>query len=1557
MKTYHKILSILVVAAILLGMLPMDVFAEGEEEETDAAYAPALDIDDTGKIRIYANGTPILIKENNGHTYVYDITGQKKLFENPIEDIAGVFGGTKYAETVGSTKVVMESGTINTQIYGGGNKGNVKGLSEVIIKGGFCNNIYGGSAYGTVGSVRVESNGRSAARQNQIYGGGYQCTVFGDVDIVLNNIYARAVVGGTSSSGNIKGNVNFIINDSTIAVLYGGCVAANGYIEGSVCFNISGTTNIQGIPKETTYFQPLGKDLSIPGGARVNGGASVYVPKSFDITKMQTNNSISVFQGGVQVSGPAVTKDDKGNIFANGITVVVKLNPEDGRTYIYDSRKMGKLLPTPVDGLAIFGGDAGGTVAGAKVTMESGNVAAIYGGGLNGTVAGSSFVTIHSGVAESVYAGGLNGSVNAIGHIKIGEGATVTQSVYANRIDRANESVVWVNKDFDRTKIKKGENVRIFVDSAELPDTSVVVPKGVYRKNNYVFANGISILIKKDDRDGRTYIYDEAGTTKLLADEVNGLEIYGGSLNGVVGSTNVTLESGTVTRIYGGGYTSCVTGTAKITITGGDVTEVIYGGSYDGDVGAADIYVGGPYVAKVINAGSRNGSVLGDTKVIVKDCGTKVLYAGTGGDEKPGRPSSDVLGNASLTVDGGILEKIYGGGKSGVVRGRSTITIQGQVAVKTFVNPQSNGGVTGGATVYVPANFAYMDTIATGAGINIIKTEMAVPTPTPKITVQTEKVMSTAADSGKLVFQFVNIKEPNGKLTGRPGEAYFITFPNGSTMLVDAGGNTDSSEAVLCNFLDQLNVKKIDYVVASHYHADHIGRMTSILNKYTVGRVYTTRYDVPLTGEYYTSLKAWLAANPNKSFNLWRGDKLTIDGVEVEILNPVNDPAEIARMSGNGLVEEDYNNNSIVMKMTYGNNTALLTGDLYIGAEAKLRAAYGADQLKADLLKVPHHGDTTSSDPEFVAAVSPKVAVITHFIDTAIVNNRYKSVGADTYVTGEDGIVKVVLNGNDIPEVTTEYYVARPTLEVAGGTEVIYVDSTTETATGYTYAVYDQYGKAMDGMQVTCTLTDDHGNWINDPAITFAKDTLNVKGKPKVPYVVLNFLCGDSKVSKRTVFTEVPLSEYTVAIEGPDTLDVTLLHGATAAYTPVVKNRKGEKVEGIPVELKLTDYAGLRASFKEAENKLEVSEESSSGILRWSAMFKGTTGVVAEKSVHVKAVPTLTIAPREVSVRYTDPSFTVKLTSENYTEEIVAGLQSGKLVSGMDSYLYKDGTKLPLILDRATGEFSVTKRDAALSSSDIGTYSAYLAFPELNVKGTFTVVIQEKKSTSSTAAPVTVNPTPTPAPTPASTATPTSTSTPAEPKPENTAAPTVRDSFTDVRNHWAEKYIHALTAKNIINGKRENGYDPEGKMTRAEFSSILARVLALPEDAEVTFTDVEADAWYAKYINAAYAAGLISGNGDGTFAPEAFISREEMAVITFRAYRFAKGMAVLSNAETGTAFEDANAISDWAVKDVAALYSLGLIKGSNGIFMPKEDMTRAEGAVIVYNLLVKLGVL
>ncbi|WP_281889667.1 S-layer homology domain-containing protein [Paenibacillus sp. YYML68] len=180
-------------------------------------------------------------------------------------------------------------------------------------------------------------------------------------------------------------------------------------------------------------------------------------------------------------------------------------------------------------------------------------------------------------------------------------------------------------------------------------------------------------------------------------------------------------------------------------------------------------------------------------------------------------------------------------------------------------------------------------------------------------------------------------------------------------------------------------------------------------------------------------------------------------------------------------------------------------------------------------------------------------------------------------------------------------------------------------------------------------------------------------------------------------------------------------------------------------------------------------------------------------------------------------------------------------------------------------------------------------------------------------------------------------------------------SFTDVKAaHWAAQSIKELAAKHVINGVTSTTFAPEQSVTRAQFAAMLVRALgedAASAHAQASFADVDSSAWYARAVAKASELGLVSGRDARTFAPNATITREELAAMIVRAYEVKTGKQAVTNG-LESKFTDAARISSWAAGYVHAGVQLSLLQGkSEGAFDPQGLATRAESAQVLVNLL------
>ncbi|PNQ79354.1 S-layer homology domain-containing protein [Paenibacillus sp. F4] len=205
-------------------------------------------------------------------------------------------------------------------------------------------------------------------------------------------------------------------------------------------------------------------------------------------------------------------------------------------------------------------------------------------------------------------------------------------------------------------------------------------------------------------------------------------------------------------------------------------------------------------------------------------------------------------------------------------------------------------------------------------------------------------------------------------------------------------------------------------------------------------------------------------------------------------------------------------------------------------------------------------------------------------------------------------------------------------------------------------------------------------------------------------------------------------------------------------------------------------------------------------------------------------------------------------------------------------------------------------------------------------------------------------------------------------------------SFIDISGHWAQQDITRLATRLVVAGTIPSAstanatsemdlasvrFEPEGQVRRSELAAMLVRVLGLERtDRTLTnFDDVQPESWYVDSVRTAAAAGLINGYTDGSFRPDATVSREELAVIIERALRFAGNTE--ENTEEATTEEatgsksvslsDAHKISTWAAPAVKTLSGLGIMKGDEkGRFGPATSVTRAEAAAVLSRTLDKL---
>jgi competence protein ComEC len=224
-----------------------------------------------------------------------------------------------------------------------------------------------------------------------------------------------------------------------------------------------------------------------------------------------------------------------------------------------------------------------------------------------------------------------------------------------------------------------------------------------------------------------------------------------------------------------------------------------------------------------------------------------------------------------------------------------------------------------------------------------------------------------------------------------------IELPDGKTIVVDTGRTGKETAA----FLRYLGKRKIDSLALTHSHPDHAGGLDYLLEKFP-------------TGELWDNGRILYPPDMQKSIKrrtLERGDFIESSGYRIEVLHPYK---EFYCSSENQHSEE--NNSSLVLKVTGKSASFLFTGD--IEEEAETDIAHLIDWLKSDVLKVPHHGSSTSVQDAFLAGISPSVSVI-----SVGKNNSYGHPGREVLErldttrvlrTDRDGAVKITERGGEL---------------------------------------------------------------------------------------------------------------------------------------------------------------------------------------------------------------------------------------------------------------------------------------------------------------------------------------------------------------------------------------------------------------------------------------------------------------------------------------------------------------------------------------------------------------
>ena len=234
-------------------------------------------------------------------------------------------------------------------------------------------------------------------------------------------------------------------------------------------------------------------------------------------------------------------------------------------------------------------------------------------------------------------------------------------------------------------------------------------------------------------------------------------------------------------------------------------------------------------------------------------------------------------------------------------------------------------------------------------------------------------------------------------------DCILVQTPAGYNMLIDAGNNADAE--FITSYLDSLNIKRLDIVIGTHPHEDHIGSLDTVIRRYHIGQVYMPK--VTTTTKTFEDVLLAIQEKALRISTAKAGVSITLDPtVKMEFLAPNNNRYD------------DLNDYSAVLKLTYGNTSFLFTGDAEAISESEMLA--NGFSLSSDVLKVGHHGSDSSTTEAFLKKVSPKYAVISvgagnsYGHPSPIILNRLKNYGVEILRTDLDGSIVITSDGKTI---------------------------------------------------------------------------------------------------------------------------------------------------------------------------------------------------------------------------------------------------------------------------------------------------------------------------------------------------------------------------------------------------------------------------------------------------------------------------------------------------------------------------------------------------------------
>ena len=244
------------------------------------------------------------------------------------------------------------------------------------------------------------------------------------------------------------------------------------------------------------------------------------------------------------------------------------------------------------------------------------------------------------------------------------------------------------------------------------------------------------------------------------------------------------------------------------------------------------------------------------------------------------------------------------------------------------------------------------------------------------------------------------------------GDCTFVRTPNGSTLLID-GGEYDAFNAELKPFLKSRGIDKVDFALATHYHSDHMGGIYELVEAGMADNLIIPDYE-PENKSKSKLLKVSQRTG-TRVIQVSADDKIQLGDIDVDIT--------VLHPEKGGFSKTDENNNSLVLMLSYLGTDFLLTGDAEADAEASVLKKFN---IEADVLKVGHHGSSSSTCKKFIQAVDPTYAVIQCGEGNSYGHPHYETLDiledndARIYRTDTDGDISFFIDEKGIKEIKIE---------------------------------------------------------------------------------------------------------------------------------------------------------------------------------------------------------------------------------------------------------------------------------------------------------------------------------------------------------------------------------------------------------------------------------------------------------------------------------------------------------------------------------------------------------